>query len=344
MAVRKDEKKGKWLAEAYIDGKRTRRWFDSKGEANRFYNAIKQENSPLFKMIQAKTPEFSVRLSEMVDQWWQLHGCYLSERSFNTRDKLKRIALALGDPYAEQLTAEHFVEFRKRRLSGEIKFLNTKSDRPLSVKTANMDLRIFTSMINVLIRLKKWKWANPLKELREFKTKERELYFLRNNEIKHLLAVCEQHSTDLAVITRICLSTGARWREAQNLKSSQVIPYKITFVKTKGGKNRTVPISKALYDLIPKKQGPLFSESNYALFKKVMKLTGISLPRGQCSHVLRHTFASHFMMNGGNILVLKDILGHSNINITMRYAHFAPSYLETAISLNPLENLEKTDH
>ncbi len=45
------------------------------------------------------------------------------------------------------------------------------------------------------------------------------------------------------------------------------------------------------------------------------------------------------MMNGGNILVLQKILGHSTINMTMRYAHFAPDHLEDAVKLNPLNGL-----
>ena len=67
-----------------------------------------------------------------------------------------------------------------------------------------------------------------------------------------------------------------------------------------------------------------------------MKRTKIVLPDGQMSHVLRHTFASHFMMNGGNILVLQRILGHTDIKMTMRYAHFAPDHLDEAVRLNPL--------
>jgi site-specific recombinase XerD len=62
------------------------------------------------------------------------------------------------------------------------------------------------------------------------------------------------------------------------------------------------------------------------------------LPEGQATHVMRHTFASHFMMNGGNILTLQKILGHSSIVQTMTYAHFAPDYLNDAVRLNPLEN------
>lgn len=44
-------------------------------------------------------------------------------------------------------------------------------------------------------------------------------------------------------------------------------------------------------------------------------------------HALRHTFASHYMMAGGNILTLQKILGHSDIKMTMVYAHLAPDYL-----------------
>ena len=58
-----------------------------------------------------------------------------------------------------------------------------------------------------------------------------------------------------------------------------------------------------------------------------------------CTHVLRHSFASHLMMNSGNIRVLQKILGHSTINMTMRYAHFAPDHLEDAVKLNPLNAL-----
>jgi site-specific recombinase XerD len=67
-------------------------------------------------------------------------------------------------------------------------------------------------------------------------------------------------------------------------------------------------------------------------FERAVKRAGIDLPEGQCTHVLRHTFASHFMMNGGNILVLRDILGHADIKMTMVYAHFAPDHLEDAVT------------
>lgn len=39
------------------------------------------------------------------------------------------------------------------------------------------------------------------------------------------------------------------------------------------------------------------------------------------SHGVRHGFASHFTMAGGNIVVLQRISGHSDIGVTMRHAH-----------------------
>jgi site-specific recombinase XerD len=45
------------------------------------------------------------------------------------------------------------------------------------------------------------------------------------------------------------------------------------------------------------------------------------------------------MMNGGNILTLQRILGHANVTMTMRYAHFSPDHLQEAKKLNPLSRL-----
>ncbi len=44
-------------------------------------------------------------------------------------------------------------------------------------------------------------------------------------------------------------------------------------------------------------------------------------------HDLRHTFASHFMMSGGNILTLQRLLGHSSVRVTEKYSHLAPDFM-----------------
>ena len=63
-------------------------------------------------------------------------------------------------------------------------------------------------------------------------------------------------------------------------------------------------------------------------FKRLIQKAGVPDIR---FHDLRHTFASWYMINGGEIYVLKEILGHSTIKMTERYAHLAPNHLDGSI-------------
>ena len=111
----------------------------------------------------------------------------------------------------------------------------------------------------------------------------------------------------------------------------------IRFSQTKSGKSRSVPISEKLEtEIVEHLKIHGHFTSSITAFRRALKRSKIELPRGQAAHALRHSFASHFMMNGGNILSLQKILGHSSIVMTMRYAHLAPDHLKEAIKLNPL--------
>jgi site-specific recombinase XerD len=56
------------------------------------------------------------------------------------------------------------------------------------------------------------------------------------------------------------------------------------------------------------------------VFRRVLLDTTINPPRSQSSHILRHTFAAHFIMDGGHIVTLKEILGHASLSMTLRSA------------------------
>ena len=68
----------------------------------------------------------------------------------------------------------------------------------------------------------------------------------------------------------------------------------------------------------------------YAALNRITKRAGL---RHIGWHVLRHTFASQLASAGVPIIAIKELLGHSDINMTMRYAHLAPSTLYRAISV-----------
>lgn len=128
-----------------------------------------------------------------------------------------------------------------------------------------------------------------------------------------------------------------------NFASLQIVPPKSqptnlqSFANTKSRRTRSIPIDKKLERqlLAHFKRHGLFSNCMLT-FSRVLATTSIKLPAGQATHVLRHTFASHFVMRGGNILTLQKILGHSSFTMTMRYAHLSPDHLQDALTLNPL--------
>jgi len=337
MTVRKLSS-GKWICECYPngrDGKRVRKQFATKGEAVAYENHTMEEvnNKP---WLGEKAD--NRKLSELIKLWHSLYGQTLADPK-RLMAKLNIICVGLGNPLAVDVTPGAFTIYREKRLMGEIVDADGFNLKPVKPRTVNLEQLNLSAVFGTLKKLGHWNAPNPLSGLPAFKIAQTELAFLNEEEIKRVLTECEKSSNkDLLTVARICLATGARWSEAENLNRSQVSEFRITYTKTKSKKNRSVPISKELYKEIPKIRGRLFTPCRKA-FQRAIERTGIELPKGQCTHVLRHTFASHFMMNGGNILVLRDILGHADIKMTMVYAHFAPEHLEDAVTKNPLSKL-----
>ncbi|CAA0100684.1 Tyrosine recombinase XerD [BD1-7 clade bacterium] len=329
MAVKKSG--SSWLVDLYPfgrNGKRVRKKFDTKLEAQRF------EKYALSKAYESKEWNSgngdSRKLSELITLWVANHGQTLRD-STRRETKLRSICDALGDPQAKRLKPEQYLAYRDVRLQSG-----------LSAKTANNELGYISAVFNELHRTQIIDYENPLKAIRPIKISQNELSYLTNNQIEELLNQIEATAENphTLLITKICLSTGARWGEAEDLFDRHIRNNSITFTDTKSGKNRTVPICEELaHELHTHGSGKLFAPA-ISSFRRALAKTTIKLPKGQATHVLRHSFASHFVMNGGNILTLQKIMGHSTINMTMRYAHLSPDHLLDAVNLNPLANIE----
>jgi integrase len=304
------------------NGPRFRKTFATQGEALAYerYIARTEGEAPPW---QPQAPDRR-RLSELAERWFELHGRSLKSGAKRMTELRKVIAL-LGDPVAKDFTTKDFTNLRAGRLTS------------VTANTANHDLTNLRSLFNELERLGEWQLPNPLRGVRKIKQDERELEYLTRDQIAELLAELDRRPESHARITaRICLATGARWGEAATLRPAQVHAGMIHFTGTKSGKNRSIPVSPDLEKLILE-NAPLVNGMN--TFKRAVAALDWNLPRGQMTHILRHTFASHYMMNGGNILALQRTLGHASLDMTMRYAHLAPDHMAEVLQLNPLSTM-----
>lgn len=78
--------------------------------------------------------------------------------------------------------------------------------------------------------------------------------------------------------------------------------------------------------------GKPFDEQHiYWYFQRAQKNAGLT--NHYRFHDLRHTFASHFVMNGGSLYDLQKLLGHARFEETQRYAHLAPEHLAKAVNI-----------
>ncbi|HIC8862714.1 tyrosine-type recombinase/integrase [Aeromonas hydrophila] len=300
-------------------GKRIRRRFSKKHEAVAFERHVlaTQHDKPWqSKLADART------LAELIEIWWAHKGQY-QKWGTHARRTLLRADRYLGEVRVNQLNAHALTLLRSRMLAAGI--------TPNSVNRLVVEL---SGMFNFLIEGGFYRGENPVREVKALKVAPREMSYLSPSEVQQLLAGLSGDDRGVAVL---CLSTGARWSEASTVRAEHVVNRRVTFVATKNGKNRTVPISAEVEaEWVANKRGVLFPKANYLRVREMLKVVKPDLPKGQAVHALRHTFATHFMANGGNILVLQRILGHASIQQTMTYAHFAPDFLQDAVQFNPL--------
>ena len=212
----------------------------------------------------------------------------------------------------------------------------------VSNQTVNFEL---VALKTALYYAKKMKYLrdNPAVEVSKVRVVNKKLpRFLDKVEIQKLLQAC---SPDLNDIVIFLINTGLRLGELTNLEWNDVdLNQRIIKISAKedwvpkAKQERQIPLNEAAFQVLNNKQnraGYIFTTStgntlNHTLrrFKRVCKKAGIE---NACLHTLRHTFASHLVMSGVDIMTVSKLLGHSSITMTEKYAHLAPDHLRGAV-------------
>lgn len=219
--------------------------------------------------------------------------------------------------------------------------------------TINRELAALSSAINHCNREWEWGLPNPVKGrlLREAHHRER---YLTRAEVGRLVSEARQlrHGDLLGDFIELAVHTGCRRGELLGLEWSRVLLERgretitLNARHTKSGKPRQVPMNATAVGVIRRRAawraehapespwvftrpagGPVKSLRNG--FEQAAIKAGLDDLR---IHDLRHTAASWLVTDGVPLEVVKELLGHSSITMTERYAHLAPHRVREAVN------------
>ncbi|WP_295455957.1 site-specific integrase [uncultured Pseudophaeobacter sp.] len=190
--------------------------------------------------------------------------------------------------------------------------------------------------------------SNPCRHVPKYREVKRERY-LNQNELQrlgHVLSEVERDGTETPFVVaafRLLLLTGCRLGEIQTLKWDYITDTGMELPDTKTGARR-IPLPQPARDVLthlPRSPGnPYVIEGKIAgkyatdlqhPWRRIRARAGLA---GVRIHDLRHTYASNAVSSGMPIQMVGRLLGHSQIQTTMRYAHLADDPVRQAAEEN----------
>ncbi len=209
------------------------------------------------------------------------------------------------------------------------------------------------TILRHMLRLaKKWGLLDRVPEIEMPKKPKGRTRFLSEEEISRLLKACQGSQNRFLLATVVlALNTGMRKGEILGLTWERIdlqadlgFSAKLTLYETKSGEPRGVLLNAAAVQALTaiesdpeKRTGRVFTRTNgedcgtmRTAFESVVERAGIAHCR---FHDLRHTAASHMVMRGRSLQDVKEILGHSDFRMTLRYAHLSQTHLRGAVDV-----------
>lgn len=186
--------------------------------------------------------------------------------------------------------------------------------------TINNNLQVVKRVLNLAYR--EWGWLDrPLgdKIAKRTPKNERHVYLSTEDLSKLLAQIPDQHTVEKKVIALAAL-TGLRQGELLSLERSNVHGGRILLRpdQTKSGKARVVPVPEDARPWLEELPFP----TTYARLRRVWETARAAVGRNDLRfHDLRHSYASLLAQAGESMTTVRDLLGHSSLIVTSRYAH-----------------------
>ena len=335
MAIYK--RKNIWYSDCYCQGYRVRKMV---GPSKRMAEqALAVQTAEIlqgrYRLNEKKKP---IGFRELTDQYME-HAKTTKLSWQRDCDFMKRFNAFFKDRPLDHITTELVEKYkthRRNEVLGRGKYAD-RDPRDVPMATINRELSCLRRIFNLAIAWGKME-KNPVKGVRFFREEMLPERVLTDEEIRVLLLCCNTVTAD---VVQFALNTGMRRGEILGLRWDQgdLLTGYITVTRTKSGKQRKSPINDTVRDLLERqpRQGMFVFHRNGKPAKSVRTDFEKSVRRaaiGHCRfHDLRHTFATRLVLRGVSLPVVKELLGHSTITTTMRYAHPTPESKKIAVAL-----------
>ena len=296
--------------------------------------------------------EYTTTLKELADKYKENFGDQPSYESFK-----KYAIVSIKEYFGEDVKLSEIQYEEIETFRNHLKRKLTRWGTIRKKASINKEMACLRHMLHKAVQWKKIE-QNPFERGESLRLKEnnQRLRFLSEDEITRLRDASVPY---LKNIVDCALNSGMRKGEILSLRWEQIRNGMIYLRKTKTDNPRQIPINDALqvvFDdlkkhgepsnvkrldgktvLMPKpKTDHVFTFQGKPLkdvrksFVQALKTANIEDFR---FHDLRHTFASHLVMNGATIKDVQELLGHKDLKMTMRYSHLSQEHKAKAVNL-----------
>lgn len=315
-----------WYVDFYVNGKRVQ-------ESTRTRNKRAAEKFYALRLSEVQRGVYAKPVKVLLDD---LGARYLQHAKTHKRSWLRdeQILVHLRDFFGratlQQIAPLRIEEYQQARIL------------KVSPATVNREVALLKHMINLAEKWSLFRGRNPVKDVRFLREDNSEVRSLSLDEESALLKCCSPYLQDLVVFA---INTGLRFGDILSLRWKEV-DLDSGMLRRVARKNRRMlelPLNEQAEAVlrawlgIRKCDSVFYNPQTGAPFKdlwlglkKACRKAGLE---DVTWHTFRHTFATRLTRRGADLVTVKELLGHSSISVTMRYAHSNRDSKERAVQL-----------
>ncbi len=240
--------------------------------------------------------------------------------------KNKNLAKSTIDIYTKQYQNWYlYLNNKKPNKTLFVKYINkyAKTHQPNSVHL------IYSSLISIFKFEKKWKLINQCKDIKLPKVQQlnrKVISLLEYKKVKNSIIFNNKIEKRNWIIFSFLFFTGVRVSELLEFNKNKIYDKNKLKIKGKGNKIRVIFLTKYLQELLLSWKAnriAINSKNKLITIKQIntiiKKMSNKYFNKELTPHDLRRSYATNLLKNNANIEIVRQTLGHSNINTTSRY-------------------------